>query len=434
MSWKSVHGSVLIAVAVVVLAGVTAGADLLGNEDTLWRLAPGGGSVGVTTAEPVIAPVAPADGSMEPTGAADREPVGLPPIVSLTASVQEVPTGEVVRFDAGGSTDADGRIVLYRWDLYGDGQFATTTSVPMLPFPYLDNGERSVRVRVVDDDGNATTSDAITITVTNRAPEVELLASATAVTTGQTVGFDASASRDSDGRIVTFFWDLDGDGTFEQETEVPTAVRTYDDDGRYLARVRVVDDDGAEATSDDLLIDVANRPPSASFAAAAVAFDGDAVAFVSTAADPDGEVVRWSWMFGDGTASAEEGPTHRFDDDGIYTVTLVAGDDDGAQSEPASRDIEIRNALPVAVLRASSRTVSVGEELTFHDVSTDPSPEGSILNIGIDFGDGTYVSGGPLPDGSYVHVYAAPGEYAVRLYAIDDDGGMSSATITITVE
>jgi len=47
----------------------------------------------------------------------------LPPVASFFASVLAGPVPLAVAFDAAGSTDPDGQIVLYEWDLDGDGAF-----------------------------------------------------------------------------------------------------------------------------------------------------------------------------------------------------------------------------------------------------------------------------------------------------------------------
>ncbi|WP_276258680.1 PKD domain-containing protein [Haloglomus litoreum] len=64
---------------------------------------------------------------------------------------------------------------------------------------------------------------------------------------GQTVSFDASASDDSDGSIVEYRWDFDGDGTVESTTTSATASHSYASAGEYDAELTVVDDDGATA-------------------------------------------------------------------------------------------------------------------------------------------------------------------------------------------
>jgi DNA-binding beta-propeller fold protein YncE len=77
-----------------------------------------------------------------------------------------------------------------------------------------------------------------------------------------------------------------------------------------------------------------NQAPVASFAAVAGSA-GTATQFdASGAADPDGTIVRYDWDFGDGTVLADGGPSpqHVYTQPGLYTVTLVVTDNEGAST------------------------------------------------------------------------------------------------------
>jgi hypothetical protein len=59
---------------------------------------------------------------------------------------------------------------------------------------------------------------------------------------------------------------------------------------------------------------------------------GRSILFQATCADPDGQIVRYEWFFGDGTGPVYFPDTnHIFRFPGIYTVQLRCTDDDGAQ-------------------------------------------------------------------------------------------------------
>ncbi len=58
----------------------------------------------------------------------------------------------------------------------------------------------------------------------------------------------------------------------------------------------------------------------------------DTIQFTDTSTDPDGEIVAWQWDFGDGTTSTQQNPTHRYEEGGVYTVTLTVTDDRGGES------------------------------------------------------------------------------------------------------
>jgi hypothetical protein len=64
---------------------------------------------------------------------------------------------------------------------------------------------------------------------------------------GQTITLDASGSRDPDGRIVDYSWDLDGDGAMDVSSgTTPTLKHAFGAGTKYLT-VRVTDDRGARA-------------------------------------------------------------------------------------------------------------------------------------------------------------------------------------------
>jgi PKD repeat protein len=71
------------------------------------------------------------------------------------------------------------------------------------------------------------------------------------------------------------------------------------------------------------------------------------VNFTDLSYDTDGSVVNWSWDFGDGNSSFDQNPVHSYGNDGVYTVTLVIVDDDGASSN-LSDFISVGNTPPVA--------------------------------------------------------------------------------------
>ncbi|MEX2282025.1 MAG: PKD domain-containing protein [Gemmatimonadota bacterium] len=55
-----------------------------------------------------------------------------------------------------------------------------------------------------------------------------------------------------------------------------------------------------------------------------------AVAFVATASDPDGDVVTYSWDFGDGSTGSGATPTHSYATPGVYTATVTVTDPSAA--------------------------------------------------------------------------------------------------------
>jgi LPXTG-motif cell wall-anchored protein len=92
----------------------------------------------------------------------------------------------------------------------------------------------------------ATPSDPALNPEANAAPVASLRLKHHRVRVGKKLLLDASASRDPDGRIVTYLWDLNGDGTFERNTGSRPRVRHAFRRARKLrVGLVVVDDRGA---------------------------------------------------------------------------------------------------------------------------------------------------------------------------------------------
>ena len=96
---------------------------------------------------------------------------------------------------------------------------------------------------------------------TNQPPNAVIQASATSGLPGLIVNFSGTTSSDPDaGNTLTYAWDLDGDGQFD-DGNAPTANFTYTTAGQYTATLRVTDNLGASDT--DAVIIIVGTPPTA---------------------------------------------------------------------------------------------------------------------------------------------------------------------------
>jgi subtilisin family serine protease len=81
----------------------------------------------------------------------------------------------------------------------------------------------------------------------------------------------------------------------------------------------------------------AHEPPTASFTYSCAEL---ACSFTDTSADSDGQVVAWSWDFGDGGTASAQHPGYTYASAGTYTVTLTVTDDGGATGT-ASQNVTV---------------------------------------------------------------------------------------------
>jgi glucose/arabinose dehydrogenase len=115
-----------------------------------------------------------------------------------------------------------------------------------------------------------------------------------------TVHFDASMSSDADpGDILTYAWDLDNDGQFNDGSGV-TAVWTYMTSGATNARLRVTDQNGAAGEKTLPIFPGANPPvPAITYNGPTTWKAGDVLSFVGSATDVEdgsipGSSLSWS--------------------------------------------------------------------------------------------------------------------------------------------
>ena len=326
--------------------------------------------------------------------------INTPPTVDFSWSS----VGTEVQFESQ-ANDVDGSIISYSWD-FGDGSPLSGEVNPV--HRYALPGTYSVTLIVTDDDG-VPNSISKNVTVGNLPPVVDFDWTPDQPTTSDLIQFVSNAN-DPDGTIVQYEWDF-GDGSFSSEQN-PT--HQYATPGEYRVTLRCTDDRGA---SEELSkpVQVSNSPPVACFDYVPQnPSTSDSVQFLDCSTDPDGQIVAWSWNFGDGHTSSLRNPTHQFTQNGVYQVTLTITDNNGAQDQ-ISQPVSVGNIPPVANFDYTPDFPLVGQPVEFTDHSEDP--DGHIVSWLWDFGDG-FQSTAQNP----AHAYQDDGVYTVRLTVTDDDG------------
>ncbi len=147
----------------------------------------------------------------------------------------------------------------------------------------------------------------------------------------KTIVFDASNSYDPDGDIEFYRWNF-GDGTSEILSVSPTHV--YYSNGTFDVTLTVIDNNGTSAM-EVVKVTISSSAPGdqSPVAASGGPYNGkvgDAISFDGSGSyDPDGTIINWNWLFGDGGTSAEQNPTHPYSTAGKFTVTLTVSDQNG---------------------------------------------------------------------------------------------------------
>ncbi len=335
-------------------------------------------------------------------------------------SSQSGNVGDTLTFDGSGSSDPDGTIVKFDWT-FGDGSTALDAG-PMPSHAYATAGTFTVILSVTDDDG------ATKLCATNAIVNAFPLCNAgppQAGNVGDTLTFDGSGSSDPDGTIVTFDW-IFGDGSTALDAG-PMPSHAYASAGTFPVTLTVTDDDGATATCmtsatvNAFPLCDAGRPQSGNVGDT-LTFDG------SGSSDPDGTIVQFDWIFGDGSTALDAGPmpSHAYASAGIFPVTLTVTDDDGATATCMTSATV--NAFPLCDA-GRPQSGNVGDTLTF-DGSGSSDPDGMVAKFDWDFGDGAFMlNAGPMPS----HVYTTAGTFIVTLRVRDDDNAMVTCTTSAIV-
>jgi glucose/arabinose dehydrogenase len=129
-------------------------------------------------------------------------------------------------------------------------------------------------------------------TFANQTPTAVATGSPTSGAVPLTVSFDGRASSDPDtGDTLSYAWDLDGDGAFDDSTSA-TPSRTYTTSGQVTVRLRVTDSVGL--TDTDTVLITAGMPPTATISSPAAGTTwraGDTITFSGSASDALGNPI-----------------------------------------------------------------------------------------------------------------------------------------------
>ncbi|MEM6264480.1 MAG: PKD domain-containing protein [Bacteroidota bacterium] len=174
------------------------------------------------------------------------------------------------------------------------------------------------------DEGFCSGDTTLTIEV-KPTPISDYLASSSSGCSGLEVTFMENTTD-----AIAYIWNF-GDGT--PVSNEPTAVHVFEDPGSYTVSLTAVGENGCESTTTKEPVVISD----ASFADFAVNPGFDVPTPLPNAGfqfqDLSQQGVRWFWDFGDGNSSTEQNPTHEYNQEGTYTVTLVVTDANGCVSQ-----------------------------------------------------------------------------------------------------
>ncbi|MCR4407841.1 MAG: PKD domain-containing protein [Anaerolineae bacterium] len=217
--------------------------------------------------------------NVAPTASASNNgPVAEGSLVTVTAS-QTDPGADTFTYSFDWTNDGS-------WEIVNQTE-STATHV------YTDDGDYTVRVRVLDDDGGSGLTTTA-VSVYNITP--------TAIISGPVSGFegsvltwDASLSTDPGADVLTYTWSF-GDGSAPGSGL--TVTHTYTDNGSYILSLTVTDDENASDTV-TRTISISNVDPVANAGGPYTGTAGVSVFFdASGSHDPGaGDTLTYEWDF-----------------------------------------------------------------------------------------------------------------------------------------
>ncbi|MGW7686618.1 PQQ-dependent sugar dehydrogenase [Kribbella sp. NPDC054772] len=241
---------------------------------------------------------------------------------------------------------------------------------------------------------------------TNNPPTAVIHASPPSGPTPLTVTFDGTASNDADGDPLTYAWDLDGDGVYDDST-APTVQHTYTTTATVTARLRV--SDGKTSSTTSTQIDVANTAPTAFITSPGPATTwkvGDKISFSGSATDPEqgtlpASALTWSLIMHHcpsdchthtitsitGASSSFTAPDHEYPS--YLELRLTATDAQGltdtksVRLDPKTVGLTFRTApagLPVTFLDKTGKTPFSDTAIIGSSLSVSADPAQSIAN------------------------------------------------------
>jgi len=348
--------------------------------------------------------------------------VNAPPTASFTANPSPANPGVNVTFDATSSTDPDGGLLTYDWDL-GDGNL---TSGAAVVHAYAAAGTYNAILTVTD---NMSLVDNLTravfiVNTTNQLPVAVLQTNLSVVQVLQVVFFNGSASYDPDGTIIDYAYDFDDASGMNGTTA--NATHSYAAPGTYTVTLNVTDNGGNSSVAS--VIFRVNAPPTASFVVTpasgslATLFQFDATA----STDPDGTIVSYAWDFGDTATGVGSSPAHAYTSRALFLVSLTVTDNDGATAT-ANGTVAVVNRPPTLVVNPDVPNIvlSAQTSTTFTATASDPDGDGVLYLWRL---DGTVVGNGS----TYFFTAGGPGTHVLEV-VVSDGSTSTTRTWTVTV-
>jgi PKD repeat protein/Mg-chelatase subunit ChlD len=174
------------------------------------------------------------------------------PTAEFAIEPESPTTADVISFeDLSSDIDEDGSVAAWAWS-FGDG---ATSDQASPEHRFSAKGTYTVTLVVTDDRGMVSKPFEMEIDIGNGKPfagfvlrDAETLDTISQPRVGVETLFDAGSSYDLDGRIESYAWDFDSDGTVDVESDTPETTYAFATPGAHNVSLTVTDDLGGKTT------------------------------------------------------------------------------------------------------------------------------------------------------------------------------------------
>ncbi|MGV8076726.1 MAG: PKD domain-containing protein [Methanosarcina sp.] len=331
------------------------------------------------------------------------------PVTSFSASPTSGKTPLTIDF----TDQSTGSPISWKWT-FGDGNNSTEKNPVHIynkPGNYTvaltatneggsDKVQKSNYINVISESGRMVSNPGYIVPVT------AFIATPTVGSMPLTVDF----TDQSTGSPTSWKWTF-GDGNTSTEKN---PVYVYNKSGRYTVTLTASNANGSNALTKSSYIVVSSILPAPFSKFSASPSSGSMPLTVRFTDQSTESPTSWKWTFGDGNASTEKNPVHKYNKSGRYTVTLTASNANGSNTLTKSSYIAVSSVLntPAASFSASPTSGKAPLKVRFADQSTE-----SPASWKWTFGDGNNST-----EKNPVHVYNKSGLYSVTLTASNENG------------
>ncbi len=289
----------------------------------------------------------------------------------------------------------------YTWE-YGDNVIEKKNNANTFTHTYPNGGNFNIKLTVKQGDDVKTVTRSITVP----SLIIDFETQFNDPTNKKKVTFVPNIT--NGGINDEFTWDFGDNTSTQNKTNDNAFIYSYASGGSYGVTLSVKQ--GNDVKNITKFINIPSPNPDFTFSLATDNFYD--VTFTNVSSNADG--ATYAWAFGDGDASTDTSPNHRYATGGIYNVTLTMTV--GGEETNVTKNISIPNLLP------DFDFVINGFEVVFDASSSRNTLTGATYSW--DFRDGSTGSG-ERP----TRLYSKGGVYDVVL-TIDQGTGLESKTVS----